>query len=181
MDADLDRTNERDKAKVTITTKRGEKEVVELIETSAHSGVFTGSLILKPEEKPTPGNLKADSPTIECWFGDMLEIVYVDETASTPSGTLESKVSVQVVIGTDGKVAAFSKAFADEDLAVETQFHIAESHFELFKSHKSLGREDEAKADLEAGRRVLREVMEDYPNPKYVPRIATCSASSPRN
>ncbi len=96
----------------------------------------------------------------------------MDETASTPSGTLESKVSVQVVIGTDGKVAAFSKAFADEDLAVKTHFHIAESHFELFKSHKSLGREDEAKADLESGRRVLREVMEDYPNPKYVPRIS---------
>ena len=94
VDADLDRTNERDKAKVTITTQRGEKEVVELIETSAHSGVFTGSLILKPEEKPTPGNLKAENPTIECWFGDTLEIVYLDETASTPAGTLESKVVV---------------------------------------------------------------------------------------
>jgi tetratricopeptide (TPR) repeat protein len=172
VDADLDRTNERDKAKVTITTKRGEKEVVELIETSTHSGVFTGSLILKPEEKPTPGNLKADNPTIECWFGDTLEIVYVDESASTPAGTLESKALVQVVVGTDGKLAAFSKTFSDEALAVETQFHIAESHFELFKSHKALSRDDEAKGDLEAGRRVLREVMEDFPNPKYVPRIA---------
>ena len=35
VDADLDRTNERDKAKVVITSKRGEKEVVELIETLA--------------------------------------------------------------------------------------------------------------------------------------------------
>jgi len=172
VDADLDRTDERDKAKVTITTKRGEKEVVELIETSAHSGVFTGSMILKPEEKPTPGNWNADNPIIECYFGDTLEIVYLDETASTPTGTLESKVSVQVVIGSDGKLTAFSKTFSDEALAVETQFHIAESQFELFKSHKSLGRDAEAKADLESGRRVLREVMEDFPNPKYVPRIA---------
>ena len=31
---------------------------------------------------------------------------------------------------------------------------------------KDLGR------DLEAGRRILKEVMEDYPDPKYVPRIA---------
>src|SRR5262249_51240585 len=145
----------RDKAKVQITTKRGEKEVIELVETLAHSGVFTGSLILKPEEKPTAGNLTAETPIIECWFGDMLEIVYEDEAASTPTGKLESKVSVQVVIGTDGKLAAFSKTFSDEALAVETQFHVAESHFELFKSHKSLGREAEAKTDLESGRRVL--------------------------
>jgi TolA-binding protein len=128
--------------------------------------------MLKAEEKPKPGNLKQDNPIIETWFGDTLEIVYTDELASTPSGTLESKVIVEVVIGTDGKLSAFSKNFADEALAVETQFHIAESHFELFKSHKALEREDEAKADLEAGRRVLRTVMDDYPNPKYVPRVS---------
>src|SRR5262249_25500065 len=42
VDMDLDRTGERDKALVTIKTKRGEEETVELIETLAHSGVFTG-------------------------------------------------------------------------------------------------------------------------------------------
>ena len=69
-------------------------------------------------------------------------------------------------------MTAFSKTFNDETLAVETKFHIAESYFELFKSHKTLGRSEEEKADLEAGRRILREVMEDYPNPKYAPRVA---------
>ena len=77
-----------------------------------------------------------------------------------------------MVIGTDGLVTAFSKTFNDETLAVETKFHVSESYFELFKSHKKLGRADEQRGDLEAGRRILREVMEDYPNPKYVPRIA---------
>src|SRR6185436_12754679 len=101
-----------------------------------------------------------------------IDLEYTDErAASTESGRLESTATVAVVIGTDGKLQAFSKVFTDEALAVETQFHIAESHFELFKSHKGLGREAEAKAALEAGRRVLREVMEDYPNPKYTPRV----------
>lgn len=172
VDADLDRTDDRDKAKVRIRTKRGEDETVELVETLAHSGVFTGSVMLKPAEKPTPGNLKADAPEIECYFGDTIEAVYVDEQASSSQGKLESTVTVAVVLGTDGKVQAFSKAFGDEALAVETQFHIAESHFELFKSHTGLGREAEARADLENGRRVLREVMEDYPNPKYTPRVS---------
>lgn len=172
VDADLDRTPERDKARVRIRTKRGEDEVVELVETLSHSGVFTGSVLLKPAEKPTPGNLKPDAAEIECYFGDTIEATYADERAASGDGRLESTVTVAVVIGTDGKVQAFSKAFGDEALAVETQFHIAESHFELFKSHKGLGREAEARADLEAGRRVLREVIEDYPNPKYTPRVA---------
>ena len=173
VDADLDRTPDRDKAKVRIRTKRGEDETIELIETLSHSGIFTGSILLKPEEKPTPGNIKQDAPELECYFGDTIEAVYVDErAASTADGKLESTVTIAVVIGTDGKLVAFSKTFTNEELAVETQFHIAESHFELFKSHKALTREAEARADLEAGRRVLREVIEDYPNPKYTPRVS---------
>ncbi len=75
-----------------------------------------------------------------------------------------------MVVGTDGLVA-FSKTFGDETLAVETQFHVAESYFELFKSHQKLARSGEQNRSR-GGRRTLREVMEDYPNPKYVARIA---------
>ena len=172
IDADLDRTEDRDRAKVIVRTMRGEEETVELEETLNHSGVFTGSVLLKPSDKPMKGNLKPETAEIECYFGDTLEVVYTDERASSSDGKLESIVRVAVIIGTDGKIQAFSKLFGDEALAVETQFHIAESHFELFKSHQALGREAEAKSDLEAGRRVLREVIEDYPNPKYTPRVA---------
>ena len=171
-DADLDVSDERDKATVEITGERGEHEVFSLEETLSHSGVFSGSILLEPNEKPTPDNLDPADPVIETYFGDSLRVRYADENASTESGTLAVEIEIPVVVGTDGVVAAFSKVFDDEALAVETQFHIAESCFELFKSHKNLGRKDEQRADLEAGRRVLREVMEDYPNPKYVPRIA---------
>lgn len=173
VDFDADRGPERDKVKVRIKTKRGEDETVELTETLAHSGTFTGSVLLKPVEKPAAGNLKPETPELECYFGDTIEVSYADErAASTADGKLVSSATVAVVIGTDGKLQAFSKVFSEEQLAVETQFHIAESHFELFKSHKALGREADAKAALESGRRVLREVMEDYPNPKYTPRVS---------
>ena len=175
VDFDQDRTADRDKVKVRVRTKRGEDETAELVETLSHSGVFTGSVLLKPAEKPTPGNLKPESPEIECYFGDTIEAVYVDEHSSSSEGKLESIVTVLVVIGTDGKVQAFSKIFGDEVLAVETQLKIAASHFELFKSHKALGRLAEAQTDLEAGRRILREIGEDYPNPKNTPRIAYLS------
>ncbi|HEY3787936.1 MAG TPA: tetratricopeptide repeat protein, partial [Urbifossiella sp.] len=172
VDADLDRTPERDKARVRVRTKRGEDETIELVETLSHSGIFTGSALLKPAEKPTPGNLKPDAAELECYFGDTIEVLYVDErAASTADGKLESTATIAVVLGTDGKLQAFSKSFSDEEIAVNTQFKIAESHYELFKSHKSLSRMAEATDDLEAGRRVLREVIEDYPNPKYKAQV----------
>jgi TolA-binding protein len=171
IDADLDTTDARDFATVEITTELGEKETIRLEETLAHSGQFTGSLQLKAVEKPTPGNLDPADPVIESYFGDQVTVRFVDLAASTETGTLEQIIELPVVVGTDGLVTAFSKTFHDEGLAVETKFRIAESYFELFKSHKTLGREAEKKIDLEAGRRVLREVMEDFPDPKYAPRI----------
>ena len=171
-DADHDTSDDRDSITVEITGEFGEKEVVKLDETLAHSGVFTGSLALKSNDKPVVGNLNPEMPVVECYFGDTLHLKYTDPVAGSDDGTLVSSVDVPVVIGTDGLVAAFSKTFNDETLAVETKFHIAESYFELFKSHKNLGRDEQKTADLQNGRRVLREVMEDYPDPKYVPRIS---------
>lgn len=170
-DPDLDTSDQRDTAEIEVTTELGERESVKLEETLAHSGIFSGSLLLKAVEKPTPGNLDSANAVIESYFGDRLTVKFVDPAASTESGTLTRTVELPVVVGTDGLVAAFTKTFHDESLAVETKFRIAESYFELFKSHKTLGREDEKKIDLEAGRRILREVMEDFPDPKYAPRI----------
>jgi TolA-binding protein len=171
-DPDQDTSDERDATEVEITTEFGEKENVTLVETLVHSGVFTGSFVLQSNENPKPGNLDDADPIIECYFGDKVQVRYVDSAASTETGFLELAQEIPVVIGTDGLVSAFSKTFNDEKLAVETKFHIAESYFELFKSHRELARSTEEQADLAAGRRILREVMEDYPDPKYVPRIA---------
>ncbi len=116
VDFDADRTPDRDKVKVRVKTKRGEEETVELVETLAHSGIFTGSVLLKPVEKPTPGNLKPDAPEIECYFGDTIEVAYTDErAASTADGKLESTAAVAVVIGTDGKLAGVQQTVHRRD------------------------------------------------------------------
>jgi TolA-binding protein len=172
VDADRDTSDERDVVSIEITGEKGEKESLPLEETLAHSGVFTGSFPLKAAEKPAPGNLQAAEPAIETYFGDLLRVRYLDAAAATEKGELELVRELPVVIGTDGMLTAFTKAFADEDLAVETKFHIAESYFELFKGHKGLGRPEEQQADLKAGRQLLRELMEDRANPKYAPRVA---------
>lgn len=168
-DPDGDTSGKRDKAMVRLVTASGEDETIELEETLTHSGVFSGSFPLKAAPKPTSGNFAGE---IECFFGDDITVGYLDNVAQTPSGLPVIELKIPVAVGTDGEMAAFSKVYKDEDLAIQTQFHIAESHFELFKGHRKLKHAEEATADLQAGRRVLRELHEDYPNPKYAPRIS---------
>ncbi len=171
-DPDQDVSDERDSVQVTVTGELGESETVSLFETTVHSGEFTAAFDLEATESPTPGNLNQDSPQIESYFGDLLTVTYTDLKSAESTEPLELTQQLPVVVGTDGLVTAFSKAFENEELAVETKFRIAESYFELFKSHKELGRDEEKTVDLEAGRRILQEVMEDYPDPRYIPRIS---------
>ena len=133
--------------------------------------MFTGSYLLKAVESPTPGNASGSDAVIESYFGDSVRAAYAD-SASPLADPVPSFMELPVVVGTDGLVSAFTKTFNDESLAVETKFRIAESYFELFKSHRDLKRGEDEKTDLESGRRILKEVMEDYPDPKYAPRVA---------
>ncbi len=172
-DADKDITDERDKIQVTVESANGEKETVSLEETLSHSGIFTGSFKLKAVPQPTPGNFDPTAPELEAFFGQAMIARYVDERPASPDGgAVPHDIEIPVSDGTDGELAAFTKVFGDEDLAIQTQFHIAESFFELFKSHLELERKDEADADLQNGRRVLKELQEDYPDPKYAARVA---------
>ena len=168
-DPDLDISGGRDKAMIRIRTRSGEDETLQVEETLSHSGVFSGSFPLRSADQPLKGNSQGE---VECFFGDALTVGYLDNVIQTPEGDPIIAVGLPVALGTDGIVSAFSKVYKDEDLAIQTQFHIAESYFELFKSHLKLKRDEEAQADLTAGRRVLREVKEDFPSPKYAPRIA---------
>ncbi|MEC9093673.1 MAG: tetratricopeptide repeat protein, partial [Planctomycetota bacterium] len=167
-DPDQDISDQRDQIQVIVTTELGESETVSLFETTVHSGEFTGAFDLKAVDSPTAGNLNPDAPQIETYFGDHITVTYTDERSATTTESLALSQVLPVVVGTDGLVTAFSKAFENEKLAVETKFRVAESYFELFKSHKELGRVEEKTIDLEAGRRILQEVMEDYPDPKYI-------------
>lgn len=168
-DPDRDLSSQRDKAMVRIITASGEDETIEVEETLTHSGVFSGSFPLTAAPSPTKGNFAGN---IECFFGDELTVGYLDNVPQTPDGEPIIEQVIPVAIGTNGEMSAFSKVYKNEDLAIQTQFHIAESYFELFKSHRALEHFEEADADLQSGRRVLRELSEDYPNPKYAPRIS---------
>ena len=168
-DPDLDRSDKRDLAMIRVVTKTGEDETIELEETLSHSGVFTSSFPLQAQAKPTSGNFQGK---IECFFGDEIHVGYLDNVIQTPDGQPIVERMIPVAVGTNGIMTAFSKIYKSEDLAIQTRFHIAESYFELFKSQRKLKQDEKAAAALESGRRVLREVRDEYPNPKYAPRVA---------
>ena len=168
-DPDRDISSKRDKALIRVVTASGEDETIELEETLSHSGVFSASFPLLAQAKPTSGNFDG---RIEAFFGDAITVGYLDNVAQTPDGEQIIERMIPVAVGTNAVMAAFSKVYKDEDLAIQTQFHIAESYFELFKSHRRLKHDEEAAADLASGRRVLRELQDDYPNPKYAPRVS---------
>ena len=168
-DPDLDISKKRDLAIVRIITESGEDETVELEETLTHSGVFSGSYPLQANPKPVPGNFEGE---IECFFGDQITAGYLDNVIQTIDGQPIIKRILPVAVGTDGIMAAFSKIYKDEDLAIQTQFHIAESYFELFKSQRKLKQDAKAEVALTSGQRVLRDLQDDYPNPKYAPRVS---------
>ena len=153
---------------MTATSTSGESESVTLTETLTHSGVFTGSFPLLARSQPRPNS---GDNSIECFFGDRLDVVYRDQSNATRQAA-DRRAQVSIAIGTDGLLAAFSKFFEDVDLAAQTRFHIAESYFELFKSQKKLERLEQAQANLDHGRRVLLELAEDFPDEKYAARVS---------
>jgi len=167
-DRDQDVSQNQDQIVVTAKSTSGENESVTLTETLTHSGVFTGSFPLLARSNPRPNS---GDNSVECFFGDRLDLVYRDQLNSTRQAT-DRRAQVSIAIGTDGLLAAFSKFFEDIDLAAQTRFHIAESYFELFKSQKKLERPEQAKENLDNGRRVLLELAEDFPDEKYAARVS---------
>ena len=167
-DRDQDVSPSQDQVVVTATSTSGESEIVTLTETLTHSGVFTGSFPLLARSQPRPNS---GDNSIECFFGDRLDVVYRDQSNATRQAA-DRRAQVSIAIGTDGLLAAFSKFFDDVDLAAQTRFHIAESYFELFKSQKKLERLKQAQANLDHGRRVLLELAEDFPDEKYAARVS---------
>jgi len=160
-DLTADASPERDSVEVTLTTSRGEKLQMSLQETLGHSGDFTGSLPLQPAQTPTPGDDR-----MEAWFGDSVTLSY----ASKSDASLKVEKTINVVKGTDGNLLVFEKKYANERVAIESQFRMAEAYFELFKNYRTLKQDALATNSLNEGMQILKELSTDYPSKQYEAR-----------
>ena len=165
-DLAADISGELDTIDVELTSSSGEKLALKLKETLGHSGIFTGNVLLDPGQKPNPMD---DKFTV--WFGDTITASYKpgrDTNSQVPTVTGE----ILVAKGTDGLLASFQKKFSGENIAVETQFRMAEACFELFKNFRALKQQAQADDVLRDGMQILRELTEEYGASTYRARMS---------
>ncbi len=156
IDPMADLTIEKDKISLSLLVNNAPEtaKAVELMETFENTGVFKGSVQLVYEgvknENPMPD-------TIAVPYGAAITLKY-----SSPHG-LAAERQVAIRKGADGEVLPFTKRFQDTEIAVQTQFTMAEAYFEMAKKHRALKEEEVARRGIAQGKKLLEEAIRDYP------------------
>jgi len=172
-DGDADVGEERDQIEVFLTSTLGDRLVLPLTETLSHSGIFTSAVDLIAATKADQNN-----QTFEADFGDEIKVVYSDQRnldrdeSGAAVGAAERDASVRVVVGTDGELTAFGKKYPNDEIAIETQFHIGECYYYLGKDHIELKSEKLGLLELKEGQEILRDLMVHFPGSKSVDQAA---------
>ncbi|MBM4030351.1 MAG: tetratricopeptide repeat protein [Planctomycetes bacterium] len=159
IDPIRDTSDEKDAVPVTLRVASGATQELNLSETFTHSGTFKGSVKLAFK-----GDKGEGAAAVQVAYGDAVTAVY---TRAAPAGRApEEKLEHTVAIhkGSDGQVVPFTKRFSDPQIAVQTQFSIAEAYFELAKRHRELGQEDLARSEIAQGKKLLEEAVRDFPD-----------------
>lgn len=151
-------TAEKDTVVVEIKTSSGQAKELRLLETFGDTGVFKGfATLVHAQDQAT--TLEASAMPVN--YGDTVTISY--------RGTVSNDVvqrAVTVYKGADGLVLPFTKRFKDPEIAVQTQFTVAEAYFELAKKHRELGEEEQARRGIAQGKKMLEEAVRDNPETK---------------
>jgi outer membrane protein assembly factor BamD (BamD/ComL family) len=147
-----------DKNTVTVMVQAGGAKPVpiELMEVFPHSAVFKGTLDVVTKEEAAAGQRPG---VVGAEYGDEIVVSY---TGGSAQETV--KRSFRVEMGADGLVQSFTRNFQDQSIAIQTQFTVAESYFELAKSHRELKQNKLADQEIAQGRKLLEEAVRDFPD-----------------
>jgi len=151
-----DTSGKKDEVAVTVPLSGGAvTQSLSLVETFAHSGIFKGSF--QATYSGTVSNV-VQTDVVPVNYGDSVTLNYQAAVGDSPL--------VRTVLmhkGADGTVLPFTKRFQDPEVAVQTQFTVAEAYFELAKKHRELKQEDLARREIAQGKKLLEEAIRDYP------------------
>lgn len=168
----LDTSDDKDAVAVKLTASGGGELELPLTETFGHSGVFKGAVKLAYRDAAgTPAGAGAagadaaagdapatDGRTLPVTYGETVTIRYTPTTGEPIVKT------VTIFKGGDAELVPFTKQFKEPEIAVQTQFTVAEAWFELAKRHRELGQESLARREIAQGKKLLEEAIRDYPN-----------------
>ncbi|MFK7790154.1 MAG: tol-pal system YbgF family protein, partial [Phycisphaeraceae bacterium] len=159
-----DRTPGRDKVRVFMQTKSGQKHFAVLTETNFNSGIFKGVFQLtfaEAQNQPEAEGYDVGRMGMPVQYGDAVGIRYTDaQDRKTPTHF------ITVAKGSDGTIAPFSKQYDDAQTAMQTQFAMAESFLELARRHRKLGEEDAANREFERARQLLANTVAQFNDPE---------------
>jgi tetratricopeptide (TPR) repeat protein len=162
VDLGADVSDRSDTVSVLLQAKSGAKQLVELTEVDTHSGVFKGGCLLTyatsvstgATETVTVALKKEGFPVV---YGDTLGARY---TAS--NGLKTEPILLTISKGADGAIAAFSKKYNDPEIAMRTQFTLAESYLEVAKHHRTLKDHELAAREYELAKQLLASAMDQF-------------------
>jgi TolA-binding protein len=146
---------EKDTVKIDVAVGDGSVREAVLMETLGHSGVFKG--LLRTQYVDETAEDEDDPLILPVGYGDAVTLTYRPADESPVSRELE------IFKGDDGSVQSFTKRFENPEIAVQTQFTIAECYFELAKWHRELDEESRARRQIAQGKKLLEEAIRDYP------------------
>jgi TolA-binding protein len=155
----LDVSDEKDSVTVKLTASGGGEMELPLTETFGHSGIFKGAVRLAYRDAAGEQAASAgDGRTLPVAYGETVTIRYAPASGEPIDRT------VAIFKGGDAQLVPFTKQFKEPEIAVQTQFTVAEAWFELAKRHRELGQESLARREIAQGKKLLEEAIRDYPN-----------------
>jgi outer membrane protein assembly factor BamD (BamD/ComL family) len=94
-------------------------------------------------------------------YDDTVAVRYTDA-----NGLKTDTHLVTISKGADGSIEPFSKIYQDQEVAMRTQFSMAEAYLELAKRHRLLGEHEAAALEYTTAKQLLSSAMEQFTDPE---------------
>ena len=168
VDLGADLTDSPDTVSVLVQAKSGAKHSLVLNESGPHTGIFKSSYPLvyagapevKPEDgaQPAPYDVRINGFPVT--YGDTIAARY---TAS--NGLKSDTRMVSISKGADGTIEPFSKKYQDAEMAMRTQFSLAEAYLEVAKRRRKMGEHELADLDYQTAKQLLSSAVDQFNDP----------------
>ncbi len=181
VDLGADTSDARDSVLLLLQSKAGAKARAELHETGPHTGIFKGGCTLayaSPGGTPPPPTAPADAGDGDAGVneelpsspgGASLPVIYGDTVAARytdRNGVKSDAALISIRKGADGSIRPFSKIYQDPEIAMRSQFSLAEAYLEMAKRHRLLGDTQAAALEYTSAKQLLAGAMEEFTDPE---------------
>jgi len=151
-----------DSVRLLMQAKSGAKHYVTLEESGPHTGIFSDSIQLSYSKNPAEqtGERDVNREGFPITYGDTVAARYTDAIKASTDTNF-----VTISKGADGSIAPFSKVYEDEEIAMRTQFSLAEAYLEMAKRLRKLGQPEKADQKYNSAKMLLAKAMDQFTDP----------------